>query len=103
MKAVIDASEVDAKELNALAIADDKPAPEIDAAIAKILKDLWVDPKVQETWKAREKLQVQDALQYFMDDIDRIAAPGWFQRRQIFFDRACVRPESRRRSMRLIM
>jgi len=77
MKAVIDASEVDAKELNALAIADDKPAPEIDAAIAKILKDLWVDPKVQETWKAREKLQVQDALQYFMDDIDRIAAPGW--------------------------
>lgn len=40
--------------------ADDEPAPEINASIANILKQLWSDPGFQATWKARANFQVQD-------------------------------------------
>lgn len=60
-----------------LQTADDKPPPEIDATIATTLKNLWNDAGLQETWKNRGNFQVQDALKYYMDEIDRIAAPGW--------------------------
>lgn len=56
---------------------EDKAPPEIDASIAQTLKDLWADPGVQETWKQRENFQVQDALKYYIEEIDRIAEKGW--------------------------
>lgn len=44
----------------------------IDAALGEKLKAIWSDPGVKETWKHRNDFQVQDALEYFMDNIDRI-------------------------------
>jgi GTPase SAR1 family protein len=57
--------------------ADDEPAPEINPHIASILKALWEDPGVQATWKARANFQVQDALKYYIGEIDRIAQHSW--------------------------
>jgi GTPase SAR1 family protein len=57
--------------------ADDEPAPEITPHIASTLKHLWNDPGIQATWKQRANFQVQDALKYYLTEIDRIAAPHW--------------------------
>jgi len=57
--------------------ADDEPAPDITPAIAATLKALWNDHGIQSTWKQRANFQVQDALKYYLTEIDRIAAPGW--------------------------
>jgi len=37
----------------------------------------WNDPGMQETWKRRSALQVQDSLKYFLENIDRIATDGY--------------------------
>ena len=37
-----------------------KPAPEINNSIARVLRELWNDAGVQETWKQRANFQVQD-------------------------------------------
>jgi guanine nucleotide-binding protein G(i) subunit alpha len=57
--------------------ADDEPAPEITPQIASILKALWNDAGVEATWKARGNFQVQDALKYYIGEIDRIAQSNW--------------------------
>lgn len=56
---------------------DDEPAPEINPSIAAILKNLWEDEGIQATWKNRGNFQVQDALKYYLGEIDRIASPHW--------------------------
>ena len=56
---------------------EDEPAPAVTPEIAAVLKNLWNDAGVQQTWKERANYQVQDALKYYMENIDRIAAPGW--------------------------
>ena len=40
--------------------ADDEPAPEINPSIARVLREVWNDAGVQETWKQRANFQVQD-------------------------------------------
>jgi len=65
------------QEFFAMLKADDEPAPEINAAIAGVLKRLWADAGVQATWKERANFQVQDALKYYLTEIDRIADPKW--------------------------
>jgi len=57
--------------------ADDEPAPEITPQIAATLKALWNDSGLQATWKQRANFQVQDALKYYLTEIDRIAAANW--------------------------
>lgn len=49
----------------------------VDVKLAEKLKSIWMDPGVVETWKSRSNFQVQEALEYFMDNIDRIAKPGY--------------------------
>lgn len=44
---------------------------------AEIFKKAWMEPGIQQTWENRSKLQVQDSLLYFIEDIDRIAAKGY--------------------------
>jgi GTPase SAR1 family protein len=57
--------------------ADDEPAPEINNQIAGVLKSLWNDAGFQATWKQRANFQVQDALKYYLTEIDRISASNW--------------------------
>lgn len=57
-------------------LSTDESAP-VDGALAEKLKSIWSDEGVVETWKARSNFQVQDALEYFMDNIDRISKPGF--------------------------
>lgn len=49
----------------------------IDAELGEKLKSIWADEGVQETWLHRSNFQVQDALEYFMENIDRIVKPGF--------------------------
>lgn len=56
---------------------DDEPAPEVTPQIASILKALWQDEGVKATWKERASYQVQDALKYYIEEIDDIAKPHW--------------------------
>lgn len=49
----------------------------ISEACAEYLKRGWNDKGLQETWKERSKLQLQDSLKYFMENIDRIAKEGY--------------------------
>lgn len=64
-------------EFMGLLKADDEPAPEITPAIASTIKAVWQDAGIVETWKQRANFQVQDALKYYIENIDRISAPGW--------------------------
>jgi len=44
---------------------------------AIILQTAWADPGIQATWKRRLELQVQDSLSYFINNAERISAPGY--------------------------
>jgi len=44
----------------------------IDEILGEKLKSIWADAGVQATWDKRSNFQVQDALEYFMENIDRI-------------------------------
>jgi len=52
---------------------EDKLLPET----AALIKRAWADPGIQATWENRSKLQVQDSLGYFVENIDRICQAGW--------------------------
>jgi GTPase SAR1 family protein len=54
----------------------------IDAELCEKLKSIWVDPGVRATWDKRSTFQVQDALEYFMENIDRISKPGYLPENQ---------------------
>jgi len=56
---------------------DDDNTPTIDATSAVIIKNVWDDAGFQATWKVRERFQVQDALKYYLESIDRIGAEGY--------------------------
>jgi len=51
--------------------------PKITADIAERFKEAWKDRGIVQTWENRSKLQVQDSLLYFMENIDRIAEDGY--------------------------
>jgi len=46
----------------------------ISSETAKIIKLAWADKGMQQTWKNRSELQLQDSLAYFVDNVDRISA-----------------------------
>jgi len=48
------------------------PTALIDETVAKHIKALWADPGIQATWSARANFQVQDALQHYCENIERI-------------------------------
>jgi len=54
-------------------ISDLTTSEKMTETIAEYLKKAWKDPGIVQTWENRSKLQVQDSLQYFMENIDRIA------------------------------
>jgi len=52
---------------------DDNFTPET----AKLVQMVWADPGIQSTWANRGQLQVQDSLQYFVENVDRIGKPNY--------------------------
>jgi len=49
----------------------------ISAQAAEVIKMAWADQGLQMTWENRSKIQVQDTLEYFVANVDRISAPGY--------------------------
>ena len=43
----------------------------ITPEIGAVIKTLWADEGVKQTWKARSTFQIQDALQFYCEEIDR--------------------------------
>ena len=54
----------------------------ITPEIGGMIKTLWADAGVQATWKARAEYQVQDALKYYCEQIDRIMAADYVPNNQ---------------------
>ena len=54
----------------------------VDKPLAEKLKRMWADKGVQATWQQRSGFQVQDALEYFMEHIDRIAGKDFLPNNQ---------------------
>jgi len=54
----------------------DDAAP-ISEECADYFKRAWNDKGMQQVWAERSKLQLQDSLKYFMENIDRIAKKGY--------------------------
>jgi len=44
---------------------------------AVYFKQAWRDKGMQDTWSYRSKLQLQDSLKYYLENIDRIATEGY--------------------------
>jgi len=49
----------------------------IDQALGEKLKRIWDDPGAQATWKARAEFQIQDALKYYCNELDRISKENY--------------------------
>eukprot|EP00514_Thraustochytrium_sp_LLF1b_P012641 CAMPEP_0184548900 /NCGR_PEP_ID=MMETSP0199_2-20130426/6479_1 /TAXON_ID=1112570 /ORGANISM="Thraustochytrium sp., Strain LLF1b" /LENGTH=369 /DNA_ID=CAMNT_0026943569 /DNA_START=521 /DNA_END=1630 /DNA_ORIENTATION=+ len=54
----------------------------IDERLGDKLKSIWRDKGVQSTWSHRNRFQVQDALEYFMNNIDRIKSHNFLPNNQ---------------------
>lgn len=50
---------------------------EINPAVGKMIKNLWLDPGVQECWKVRSTFQIVESVKAYFDKIDEIAADGY--------------------------
>jgi len=64
-----------------LKLSDGKDAA-ISPAIATQLKEFWSNASVQSIWERRAEFQVQDALEYYMENIDRIGANDYVPNEQ---------------------
>lgn len=49
----------------------------ISPQAAEVIKQAWADPGIQMTWENRSKLQIQDTLEYFVENVERISTPGY--------------------------
>jgi len=49
----------------------------LDKKVGAIVKKLWEDKGAQETWARRAEYHIQDALSWYMKDIDRISEDGY--------------------------
>jgi len=63
-----------ADEFLKLASGDDDSAPVVDATVGELVKKIWADAGFEATWKERANFQVQDALKYYVENIDRVSA-----------------------------
>lgn len=48
------------------------PTAYIDEAVARMIKEVWADEGIQQTWAQRSHFQVQDALRHYCENIERI-------------------------------
>jgi len=48
-----------------------------DNISAEVIKMAWADPGLKMTWENRSQLQVQDNLEYYVENVERIAALGY--------------------------
>lgn len=67
----------DNAELAAQVLALDFKTTTIDASVGEMLKTIWTDPGVADSWLKRSSIQVQDALEYYMNAIDRISSDDY--------------------------
>jgi len=94
MKALVEGNETLMEEVQEYPDGVDPVTKEVDDEIAEFVGDLstsqkiteeiagyfkkaWSDPGIKQTWANRSKLQVQDSLQYFVENIDRIASEDY--------------------------
>jgi guanine nucleotide-binding protein G(i) subunit alpha len=49
----------------------------IDPQLGEVIKALWADAGIQETFKHRANFQMPDSAQYFLDRIDTVSAEGY--------------------------
>lgn len=49
----------------------------LDKNVAGIVKRLWADKGAQATWARRAEYHIQDALSWYMKELDRISEPGY--------------------------
>lgn len=45
----------------------------LDAEVCSVLKRIWADPGAKQTWARKSEFQIQDALEWYMNSIDRLA------------------------------
>eukprot|EP01097_Dermamoeba_algensis_P002971 TRINITY_DN2187_c0_g1_i1.p1 TRINITY_DN2187_c0_g1~~TRINITY_DN2187_c0_g1_i1.p1 ORF type:complete len:351 (-),score=101.15 TRINITY_DN2187_c0_g1_i1:167-1219(-) len=50
---------------------------EIDEKLAEEIKKVWHDSGIQETFKRSKEYQLNDNARYMLDNVDRIATPGY--------------------------
>ncbi|GBG33544.1 Guanine nucleotide-binding protein subunit alpha [Hondaea fermentalgiana] len=60
----------------------DEDKDEITPEVAEKLKAIWTDPGVEDTWRQRSDIQVQDSLRWYMEEIDRIGADDYMPSNQ---------------------
>ncbi|CAK9038032.1 Guanine nucleotide-binding protein subunit alpha [Durusdinium trenchii] len=53
------------------------PTAYIDQAVGQMIKEVWADDGIQETWRARAHFQVQDALEHYCEEIETIAKENY--------------------------
>jgi GTPase SAR1 family protein len=49
----------------------------LDTTVGALVKKIWADSGAQQTWGVKSNFQIQDALSWYMKDIDRISATGY--------------------------
>jgi len=54
----------------------------LDPAGAELLKKLWADKTVQECFERKSEYQLNDSADYYFNDVDRLAAPGYIPTEQ---------------------
>lgn len=67
----------DSSLIAALTEVPDSEETLLNVKIAEVLKRVWADAGAQETWVRRAEFHIQDALSWYMNEIDRIAAQGY--------------------------
>jgi len=50
---------------------------DITEAIGDAIKELWLDPVMQECWERRAEYQIIESVKYYFDRIDAIKMPGY--------------------------
>ncbi|XP_041085079.1 guanine nucleotide-binding protein subunit alpha-11-like [Polyodon spathula] len=54
----------------------------LDQQLVEVIKSLWSDPGVRQSYSRRREYQLLDSTSYFMDNLERIAAVGYIPTEQ---------------------
>jgi len=86
MKFLLEGNQEMAEEYDDIKLCEEKTATMVkkisesnsfSTETAKILQRAWADEGIQMTWERRSALQVQDSLEYFINNVERISKPGY--------------------------